>query len=320
MGNASRAICARSVRRQVNRTDALIAAAGLLALFTWTLAAPASILLPSAETPSDERPTVASKLQSEGLTGTGRWEHLIGGYSGVSLTLPSTVRIVNPGRTDLTVQGFNWIGRPFKSPIYYGLRSQHWAPGSPLGGMIDFTHAKAIATAGDTATFTGTINGQPAPSKAKIEDVFRHLEFSHGHNIVTLNGLMRLPSWFLPIRPYIGLGGGITLPHTEVGLQSENKRTYEYQFAGFAAQVLVGIQLPISRLAPFVEYKFTFAPYTVPLSHEPQGWVLVTDLWRQFRAWAKGEPPPGGYLSTDLATHHGIGGVLFRATPARIAN
>ncbi|HEX5958992.1 MAG TPA: hypothetical protein VFY92_10115 [Hyphomicrobiaceae bacterium] len=292
----------------------------MLALLAWILAAPAPVLMPSAEVPSDERQTVASKLQSEGSSRVGRWEHLIGGYSGVSLTLPSTVRITNPGRTDLTVQDFNWIGRPFKSPIYYGLRSQHWAPASPLGTMIDFTHAKAIARAGDTATFTGTINGQPAPGKAKIEDVFRHLEFSHGHNIVTLNGLVRLPSWFLPVRPYIGLGGGITLPHTEIGLKAENRRTYEYQFAGYAGQILFGVQLPIGRLAPFVEYKFTYAPYTVPLSHEPQGWVLVTDLWRQFRAWAKGEPPPGGYLSTDLVTHHGIGGVLFRATPLRATN
>src|SRR5262249_13431635 len=109
----------------------------------------------------------------------------------------------------------------------------------------------------------------------------------------------------------------VSLPHTEIGFKNENQRTYEYQFAGFAGQFLVGVQIPLGRVSAFVEYKFTYAPYSVPLSHEPYGWLLVTDIWRQFRAWYNGEAPPGGVLSTTLATHHGISGLLVRTSSAR---
>lgn len=240
---------------------------------------------------------------------TGR-EIQAGGYGGVSYTHPSVVAFDNPGKTDFKVDGFEWLGRPFKSPIYYGLRAIAWQPGSSLGAMVDFTHAKAIASADDLATFAGTRNGQPMPPKAKIGDTFRHLEFSHGHNLVTLNAMLRLGS-LLRLRPYVGVGGGITLPHTEIGFKDENERTYAYQFAGFAGQVLAGVEIPLGRTSVFFEYKFTYAPYDVPLSHEPNGWLLFTDLWQQFREWLAG-PPPGGRLRTTLASHHGIGGVLVR--------
>jgi hypothetical protein len=240
----------------------------------------------------------------------------VGGYLGTSDTIDSIVRIQRPGaeasRIDMTVDGFAWLGQPFKSPIYYGARVQRVPEQMGLGGMVDFIHAKAIADAKATATFTGTRNGQPVPPKARIGDVFSHLEFSHGHNILTLNGLFRMPQLFAGLRPYIGLGGGVSLPHTEVGFKGERERTYEYQYAGLAGQILVGVELPIGRTATFIEWKFTFAPYSVPLSHEPRGHLLFTDLWRQFQAWRSGTPPPGGVLSTTLATNHLVGGVMVR--------
>ena len=312
---AATRIVASARKRRSETLDVLAALLCLAALTAWTFAPAPATLLPMADTPGSDRPDTRPDEHADPRDRSARWEHLVGGYGGGSFTAQSPVRVVNPGRTDFTASDFNWIGRPFKSPIYYGLRSQHWAPASPFGGMFDFTHAKAIAQFGDVATFTGSRDGQPMPPKAKIEDVFRHLEFSHGHNILTLNGLLRLPAWSLPIRPYIGLGGGITLPHTEIGLRNENTRTYEYQFAGYVGQVLVGVQIPIGRVAAFAEYKFTYAPYSVPLSHEPNGDILFTDLWRQFRAWFGGEAPPGGTLTTTLATSHAIGGILIRAAP-----
>ncbi len=239
-------------------------------------------------------------------------EWTFGGYGGISQTLPSVVKISGDGKTDLTVRDFGWIGRPFKAPIYYGLRSQRWSQVAPVGGMIDFTHAKAIAKADDTATLSGTIDGKPAPPKAKIGETFRHLEFSHGHNMVTLNGLARLAPWWARFRPYVGAGAGVSLPHTEVGFRGKKERTYEYQFAGFVGQGLAGIEVQLGRASVFIEYKFTYAPYDVPLSHEPYGWLLVTDLWRQASAWWRGEKPPGGRLTTTLISHHGIAGVLIK--------
>ncbi len=240
---------------------------------------------------------------------------VIGAYGGVTYTHPSVVSITDPGRTNLAVRDFNWIGMPFKSPIYYGVRVQRWSALPGFGSMVDFTHAKAIAVASDTARFEGTRDGRPVPPQAKIGDVFKHLEFSHGHNMLTFNGLYRWPAVFGRVRPYAGLGAGITLPHTEIGFRDKNTRTYEYQFAGLVGQALGGLEINLGRTSIFFEYKFSYAPYEVPLSEEPKGWLLVTDIWRQFKAWASGEKPTGGRLATNLATHHGVGGVLVRVTP-----
>ena len=151
---------------------------------------------------------------------------VVGGYGGTTYTYPSTVTIRKPGAIDMTVKDFEWLGQPFKSPIYYGVRVQKWSQLPGFGSMVDFTHAKAIARANDLATFSGTRDGAPVAAKARIGDVFRHLEFSHGHNMLTYNGLFRWPSIGARLRPYVGIGAGITLPHTEIGFNDgKGKRT-----------------------------------------------------------------------------------------------
>jgi lipid A oxidase len=239
----------------------------------------------------------------------------IGAYGGLTYTHPSDVKITkrpaDPSRaTDMTVKDVNWIGMPFKSPIYYGVRVQRIAPQASFGTMVDFTHAKAIAVNTQNASFEGTRDGKALPPKANIGETFRHLEFSHGHNMLTWNALFRMPAFWSKVRPYVGAGAGITLPHTEIGFRDEDKRTYEYQYAGLVGQVLGGVEINLGRTSVFVEYKFSYSPYEVPLSQEPRGFLLFTDLWRQFRAWATGEQPPGGRLATKLATQHAIAGML----------
>lgn len=304
--------CARPVVRQ-ETASAVIGSAGLLLLgYSIVTASPPSMeMSEQGRERSAENAPVASFRNPPISDATRLW--YVGGYGGVSFTHPSTVTIRNGDRTDMSVSDFSWIGRPFKAPIYYGLRGLTWAPGSRIGTMIDFTHAKAIANAADIATFSGKRDGKPVPSKGKISETFRHLEFSHGHNIVTLNGLLSLLPSGSRIRPYLGLGAGVSLPHSEVGFRNEKARTYEYQFAGFVGHACAGLEIPLGRISVFFEYKFTYAPYDIPLSHEPQGWVLVTDLWRQLAAWWRNEAPPGGTLTTTLTTHHGVGGILVRA-------
>ena len=293
--------------------NAIAVASGLAAVVVLAIA---SVVEQSSEmSDGTQAPAAAATDTGGGAQQVSRPEWTFGGYGGIAHTLPAVVSIKDSKGTDLKVQDFGWIGRPFKAPVYYGLRSQRWSSMSPFGGMIDFTHAKAIAKKDDTASFSGTLDGQPVAPKAKIGDVFRHLEFSHGHNMLTLNGLVRLAPWWARIRPYAGAGGGISLPHTEVGIRAQKKRTYEYQFAGFVGQALAGVEVQVGRASIFVEYKFTFAPYDVPLSYVRNGWLLVTDLWRQFKMWRSGEAPPGGRLKTTLISHHGIAGVLVKNRP-----
>ena len=88
----------------------------------------------------------------------------------------------------------------------------------------------------------------------------KKLEFSHGHNMLMLTGLVRLPGIGPRLSPYAGLGGGVLLPHTEVELaQGNHPRTYEYNYAGPTGQALVGLEIRLSRMSFFVEYKFTYA-------------------------------------------------------------
>jgi lipid A oxidase len=236
---------------------------------------------------------------------------MIGAYGGVPYTLRSDVRIKSETGHDFTVKDVEWVGKPFTNPIYYGVRVARWFEGGRFGSMLDFTHSKAISNPFQEARFDGTIGGKPAPEKAAIKDVFKKLEASHGHNMLTLNGLWRLPSFNARLSPYIGAGAGISLPHSEVHVAGDPARTYEYQYAGLVGQGLLGVEIRLAGMSYFFEYKFTVAPYSMPLTHQ-DGWLLVTDLWRQFSRWMSGQAAPGGTAETTYISHQGVAGAAFR--------
>jgi hypothetical protein len=245
-------------------------------------------------------------------------EMMFAGYSGVPYTYPSDVTVKKPGVHDFTAKDVNWEGKPFVNPIYYGARIVRWLGNGRTGTMLDFTHSKTLSKLSDEIEFTGTIDGAPAPERAALRSIFKKLEASHGHNMLTLNGLLRLPSFAPRIQPYVGLGAGVSLPHSEVQMANSEKRTYEYQVAGVVGQALFGIELRTARVSYFFEYKFTFAPYEMPLS-ERDGSILFFDLWRQFKNWLSGEEPPGGRLTTDLVSHQIVGGIGIRTAPLSAA-
>jgi hypothetical protein len=251
-------------------------------------------------------------VNDAGSLDASRAETMVGGYLGAPYTYPSDVRLENPAtKTDFTLKHASWEAKPFKSPIYYGVRIARWNPGSANGYMVDFTHSKTITRPDEAVDIKGLINGAPAPARAKVGDLFKHLEFSHGHNMLTANVLFRLGSLTPRLSPYVGVGGGVSLPHTEVQMIGEPSRTYEYQYVGPVAQALAGLEVRLGTTSLFFEYKFSFADQFAPLSRL-DGDILFTDLWRQFKLWWGGTPPPGGHLSTRLTSHNFIGGVGVR--------
>jgi hypothetical protein len=244
-------------------------------------------------------------------------EMMFAGYSGVPYTYPSDVKIEKSGLHDFTAKDVPWDGKPFVNPIYYGARIVKFGSGR-TGAMLDFTHSKTLARLDEEALFTGTLAGAPAPERAKLRDIFKKLEASHGHNMLTLNGLFRLPSFTPRLQPYVGLGAGVTLPHSEVQMAASKARTYEYQVAGPVAQALIGLEIRTQRVSYFLEYKFTWAPYEMPLSEREGSW-LPLDLWKQFQSWLSGNEPPGGRLTTQLTSHQGIFGLGIRSAPIAAA-
>lgn len=244
-------------------------------------------------------------------------EWMFAGYGGVPYTYPSDVTLTKSGVHDVTAKQVAWDGKPFVNPIYYGARIVRFGAGR-TGTMLDFTHSKTIARLQEEIEFAGTLNGAPAPARTKLRDIFRRLEASHGHNMLTLNGLFRLPSLGLRLQPYVGIGAGVSLPHAEVQMAGSDKRTYEYQVAGPVGQALLGLEVRTQRVSYFFEYKFTLAPYLMPLSEQDGSW-LPLDLARQLRNWLSGAEPPGGYASTTLVSHQGIFGLGIRTAPIAAA-
>lgn len=238
-------------------------------------------------------------------------ETMVGAYMGAPHTYPSAVRIEKEGAYDFTIDPVHWKAQPFKSPVYYGARVVRWFTGGRTGMMVDFIHSKAIADLKKEAAFSGTLDGKPLPPRAKISEIVKKLEFSHGHNLLTLNGLLRLPNIGARVSPYVGAGAGVLLPHTEVKLTNGDSRTYEYNYAGPAGQALIGLEFRLPRMSVFLEYKFTYAQYEAPLSQMNGSW-LILDIWRQFQRWMNGEEPPGGHVSTRLSSHQLVGGLAVR--------
>ena len=260
---------------------------------------------PTEQSPADAKPGTAFDIPHTA-------ELQIGAYSGLPYTHPSDATITRPDGSPFTVRDVPWLTDPWNDPIYYGVRISGWSGRLPIGGMFDFTHSKAIADVEAEAAFEGTKDGVTLPAKAKLNQVLKRLEFSHGHNILTFNGLYRLPFGSERVNPYLGFGLGVNLPHTEVWLEGDEKRTYEYQLAGTATQALAGLEIRLPRSTSlFLEYKFSFAWYSAPLTGRDGGW-LFQDIWRQLSERQAGTKPTYGEVETTLATHQAVGGLAVR--------
>ncbi len=279
-----------------------LAAAAMLAVSTG-----ATILEQSAAGNDGAR---ADRKAEGAPVGTGAMrETLVGFFTGAPYTYPSKVTIGTQPET-ITIDPVHWYTDPFHNPIYYGVRVVRW--GNSFGTMVDFMHSKALAKLDEQANFTGSLDGKPLPAQAPIRDTVPKLEFSHGHNMLLFTGLARLPALGANFRPYAGAGAGVLLPHTELALNSPNhQRTYEYNYAGPAAQALVGLEIKLARLSLFLEYKFTWGHYDAPLP-EREGTWLGADLWNQLQRWLKGEAPKGGHVTTEIVSHQGVGGLMVR--------
>lgn len=282
-------------------------------------------------------------------------ETVASGYLSAPSYHRSDLHLVRPGGTDLTLKNMSWDGDTFYFPIDGGARVIRWA--GSMGMMVDFMHSKAIARLGKGAhgrkikngvvedvETTGTLKGQPAPSPLHLTDLFDRLEFTHGHNVLYLAGLVRLAPVTPKVRPYIGLELGAAVPHVETWFAGEppGNRTHEYQYAGPAVQFIAGLELRVGRASYYMEYKFVWSAIEAALTGG-KSWSLKDlksdwlprwfiepfsgltempgDLWRQFTRWRTGTLPPEGTLETSLTSHQfviGAGYVWPATTPASV--
>jgi len=184
--------------------------------------------------------TIVAMLAGTSHAADAEWA--FNGYLGYSFTPASRVTLNEPALPSVSVNDVSWAGEPFKSPPYYGLRVTRFFQSAPGWGIaVDFTHAKAIANLEGTAG-----------------DTFSNLQFTHGHNLLTVNGIYRWRAESAPVRPYVGLGGGVAIPHVEVA--TAESRTEAYRLTGPALEVLAGASFDVaSHLALAAEYKVSYA-------------------------------------------------------------
>ena len=148
-----------------------------------------------------------------------------------------------------------WEGKSFDAPIYYGVRATFWLS-NKLSYGAEFTHTKAYA-----------------PSSALQSTGFDRLEFTDGHNIITLNINRR---WNLgEFNSYSLIGLGIAMPHVDA-LPSGGLHTFEYQYTGPAVRAALGLSRKLNEnFSIFTEYQFTASDNKVSLLN---GGTLNTKL------------------------------------------
>jgi lipid A oxidase len=196
-------------------------------------------------------------------------------YSGAAETLDTDVEFEQDGGTAVSFEDLSWDGKSFKSPIYYGFRLSYWFDRAPSWGLgLDFNHAKMIADTDEIVAVNGTRAGANVTGRERLSRTLSKLELSHGHNLLTLNGLYR----FSPadrFEAYVGLGIGAAVPHVET--ETDGIETSEYQLAGPAAQGLLGASADVvGHLSAFIEYKLTYADIDADLQ---DGGSLHVEPW-----------------------------------------
>lgn len=209
---------------------------------------------------------LALGVAAAGLLGSqpAQAEVQIGVYGGANANFSSDVQVRRPGLPSANgTYDVDWDGKSFEMPPYWGARGIYWFDSAPQWGVaVEFTHSKAYAKL-----------------KGDVGATFSKLEFTDGNNIVTLNALRRWERMsFYGIRPYAGIGIGVTIPHVEVELVGDaGPRTFEYQLAGFAGQAFVGLEMPFGpNWSGFIEGKLSYTHINGELDG---GGYVKTDIW-----------------------------------------
>jgi lipid A oxidase len=183
-------------------------------------------------------------------------------YGGFNWNLNSDVSLRAPGPVN-DDRSVDWEGGGIDMPPYWGVRGTYWlSRSSNWGFAIDYTHQKAIAEI-DFAN----------------DKTYDRLEFTDGNNLLIFEVLYRFsPMMNGTLVPYVGIGAGVAIPHVEVTLDSDpGNKTFEYQLAGPAAQVLAGLEYKLNDAwSLFTEAKLSYSRISADLKG---GGRLETELW-----------------------------------------
>lgn len=168
--------------------------------------------------------SVAADLEIQAFGGTQSLPHSI--VKGSTINGPVDARI-------------GWEGKSFAPPPYYGVRAIWWRE-SGIGFGAELTHDKAYA-----------------PDAEMAANQFDRLEFTDGHNIITVNVAKRWQNLWGAYTPFVGAGIGLAVPHVDIK-PTGGDRTFGYQITGPAMRLGAGVSRQITETwSVFAEYEFT---------------------------------------------------------------
>ena len=145
-------------------------------------------------------------------------------YGGEQSSPHSRVTHTEAGRTSFLA---GWEGDSLSFPLYLGMRYTEWMD-DQWGWAVNYTHSKAKADAETLST-----------------NKFTRLELTDGINPITAIALRRFDPINGGLKPYVGFGVGITVPHVEEQ-RTGGVKTFEYQYGGLALTGLGGFKYPLN--------------------------------------------------------------------------
>ena len=246
-------------------------------------------------------------------------ETVIGAYTGAPYNYPSAAR-VRAARAPSTSPSIPSTGTPTRSRAR-STTARACSAGSPAARPAAWSTSSTRRRSPRSRrrpTSPAPSTAQPLPPRARIADVVSKLEFSHGHNMLLFNGLVRLPGIGARVSPYAGAGvGALAAAHRVPADQRQPPAHLRIQLrrprcAGAARRrdpprarvVLRRVQVHLRRT-------------TRRRCRQMDGSWLPLDIWRQVKRWFAGEPPPGGHISTRARRHQVVSGLAVRlASPA----
>ncbi len=187
-------------------------------------------------------------------------------YTGKSFTANSDVRVTQDALgNDYVFHDVSFDDKSFSAPPWYGLRAGYFFETYPwLGVALEFFHFKMIADTAETKPLTGTRNGAPVDTTARMDSVVQQFQITHGVNYLALDGLVRYPFLEDPdefprgrVQLYGGVGVGPVIAHAENRID-DVRNDEGYEVAGAGLQLFVGVRALLTKyFGVFAEYKFT---------------------------------------------------------------
>jgi opacity protein-like surface antigen len=162
----------------------------------------------------------------------------VGAYAGGAWTHSADITLVSSPNGQQVLPDVTFRSESFESPIYYGYRMGHRLGRTAIFVEGELIHLKVVA------------------NEQTLAPPLESLAMTHGMNLILGNALWMTRAGSDRVRVTLRGGFGITVPHAETRVHSQERSAYEYGSIGW--QLAPGVAMHVTGpLYLNAEYKFT---------------------------------------------------------------